>query len=152
MSADPEAGWVAPDVAAEFPELRLWSMRVEAQPGRSTPGLRERLRTLSNRFHGARAIQLRTDPIPHAYRVFYRHIGMDPDTERVPVEAAALDRLVRGAFTSRGLVEDALLVAVAETGVPAWAFDDATLDGHRHALTADPARLPRLLPPHRARP
>ena len=104
-------------------------MRVPARPGRSTPGLRERLRTLSSRFHGAQAIQLRTDPIPHAYRVFYRHVGLDPDTERTPVEAAVVDRLMHGGFRSRGLVEDALLIAVAETGVPLWALDDATLEG-----------------------
>ena len=124
-----ELGWVAADLQAEFPELRLWSARVEASPGRSTAGLRERLRTLSNRFHGARAIQLRTDPIPHAYRVFYRHVGLDPDTERTPVEAAVVNRLLHGGFRSRGLIEDALLVAVAETGVPLWALDEATLEG-----------------------
>jgi DNA/RNA-binding domain of Phe-tRNA-synthetase-like protein len=124
-----ELGWVAADVQAEFPELRLWSVRHEARPGRSTPGLRERLRALSSRFYGAQAVQLRTDPIPHAYRVFYRHVGLDPDTERTPVEAAVVNRLLHGGFRSRGLVEDALLVAVAETGVPLWALDEGTLDG-----------------------
>jgi DNA/RNA-binding domain of Phe-tRNA-synthetase-like protein len=130
MSAgDLELGWVAEELAAEFPELRLWSVRHEARPARSTPGLRERLKVLSSRFYGSQAVQLRTDPIPHAYRVFYRHVGLDPDTERTPVEAAVVNRLLHGAFRSRGLIEDALLVAVAETGVPLWALDDATLDG-----------------------
>ena len=45
------------------------------------------------------------------------------------MEAAALDRLVQGGFVSRGPLEDALLVAVVETGVPVWALDDARLDG-----------------------
>jgi DNA/RNA-binding domain of Phe-tRNA-synthetase-like protein len=130
MSAGaPELGWVAGDLQAEFPELRLWTARCAARPGPSTAGLRERLKALSSRFYGAQAVQLRTDPIPHAYRVFYRHVGLDPDTERTPVEAAVVNRLLHGAFRSRGLVEDALLVAVAETGVPLWALDDATLDG-----------------------
>lgn len=129
MSAEPATGWIDPAIAAEFPELRLWSVRSEARPGRSTPGLRERLQTLSSRFYGAQAVQLRTDPIPHAYRVFFRHIGIDPDTDRTPVEAAALQRLMHGGFRSHGRIEDALLIAVAETGVPAWAFDDATLEG-----------------------
>jgi len=129
VSDEATAGWIDPEIAAEFPELRLWSLRLEATPGRSGPGLRERLRGLSSRFHGAHAIKLRTDPIPHAYRVFFRHIGIDPDTDRTPVEAAALDRLVQGGFRSRGRIEDALLIAVAETGVPAWALDDATLEG-----------------------
>ena len=123
-----EAGWVAPRIAEEFPELRLWSLAVGARPGPTTPGLRRRLRSLSDRFHGARAIQLRTDPIPHAYRAFYRHIGIDPDARRVPIEAAVVDRLMHGGFRSRGLVDDALAVALVETGVPVWALDDARTD------------------------
>ena len=112
---------------AEFPELRLWSLRVARRArAAAPPGLRERLRALSDRFHGAQAVQLRTDPIPHAYRVFFRHVGLDPDTERTPVEAAVVDRLLHGGFRSRGLVDDALLVAVVETGVPLWALDDDT--------------------------
>jgi DNA/RNA-binding domain of Phe-tRNA-synthetase-like protein len=129
VSAEPRLGWIAPEVRAEFPELRLWTMTVAARPQRSNPGLRERLRMLSSRFHGAQAIKLRTDPIPHAYRVFFRHVGLDPDTDRTPVEAAALDRLVHGGFRSEGLVQDALLIAVAETGVPMWALDEATVHG-----------------------
>jgi DNA/RNA-binding domain of Phe-tRNA-synthetase-like protein len=143
-AAEPQAGWIAPEVRAEFPELRLWTMTVPARPGRSNEGLRERLRMLSSRFHGARAIQLRTDPVPHAYRVFFRHVGLDPDTDRTPVEAAALDRLVHGGFRSHGLVEDALLIAVAETGVPMWALDEATLRGELGIrLARDRERLGR---------
>jgi hypothetical protein len=36
---------------------------------------------------------------------------------------------VQGGFASRGALEDALLVALVETGVPVWALDDARLDG-----------------------
>jgi DNA/RNA-binding domain of Phe-tRNA-synthetase-like protein len=129
VSTAPEPGWIAPEVRVDLPELRLWAMRVAARPGRTTPGLKERLRTLSSRFHGARAVQLRTDPVPHAYRVLSRHVGLDPDTDRTPVEAVVVDRLMAGGFRSRGLVEDALLVAIAETSVPLWALDDATLEG-----------------------
>ena len=129
MSATPAAGWIAEELASELPGLRLWSIEHDAVPGPSTPGLRERLEHLSGRIHGAEAVQLRSAPIPHAYRVFYRHIGLDPDTERTPVEAAVVSRLIDGGFRSRGLVPDALLVAVAETGLPLWALDDATLDG-----------------------
>jgi DNA/RNA-binding domain of Phe-tRNA-synthetase-like protein len=129
MSAEVEAGWIAPEIREEFPELRLWSLRVEARAGRSNPGLKERLALLSSRYHGAKAIQLRTDPIPHAYRVFYRHIGIDPDADRIPLEAAVLDRLLHGGFRSYGLVDDALVIALVETGVPVWAFDDDTVEG-----------------------
>lgn len=129
MSDAPQPGWIDGTLAGEFPQLRLWSTVAAARSGSSTPGLRERLRVLSGRFGGAQAVQLRTTPIPHAYRVFFRHIGLDPDTDRTPVEAAIVSRLLHGGFRSRGLIEDALLIAVAETGVPLWALDEATLDG-----------------------
>jgi DNA/RNA-binding domain of Phe-tRNA-synthetase-like protein len=126
---DLEEGWVASELALEFPELRLVSV-VAPAPGRRTPSaLRERLALLADRFHGARALTLRREPVPAAYRVFFRHVGLDPDAQRTPVEAAALDRLVQGGFASRGPLEDALLVAVVETGVPVWAVDDERLDG-----------------------
>jgi DNA/RNA-binding domain of Phe-tRNA-synthetase-like protein len=126
---DLEEGWVARELALDFPALRLVSV-VAPGPGRRTPSaLRERLAVLADRFHGARALTLRREPVPAAYRVFFRHVGLDPDAERTPVEAAALDRLVQGGFASRGPLEDALLVAVVETGVPVWALDDERLDG-----------------------
>ena len=102
--ADPalEEGWVGRELALEFPELRLVSV-VAPAPGRRTPSvLRERLALLADRFHGARALTLRREPVPHAYRVFFRHVGLDPDAQRTPVEAAALERLVQGGFVSRG--------------------------------------------------
>ena len=129
--ADPalEEGWVDRELALEFTELRLVSVTAPA-PGRRTPSaLRERLALLADRFHGARALTLRREPVPAAYRVFFRHVGLDPDAHRTPVEAAALDRLIQGGFVSRGPLDDALLVAVIETGVPVWAVDDARLDG-----------------------
>ena len=131
MSAEPvpQTGWVSAALQAEFPTLRLWWVRHEVTRAPSTPGLQERLRHLSTRLHGAAAVQLRTDPIPHAYRVFYRHVGIDPDEQRTPVEQAVVNRLMHGGYRSRGLIEDALLVAVAETGVPLWAVDEATIGG-----------------------
>jgi DNA/RNA-binding domain of Phe-tRNA-synthetase-like protein len=124
-----EEGWVDRELALEFPELRLVSTTAPA-PGRRTPSaLRERLALLADRFHGARALTLRREPVPAAYRVFFRHVGLDPDAQRTPVEAAALDRLVQGGFVSRGPLEDAVLVAVVETGVPLWAVDAERLDG-----------------------
>jgi DNA/RNA-binding domain of Phe-tRNA-synthetase-like protein len=124
-----EEGWVARELAVEFPGLRLVSV-VAPAPGRRSPSaLRERLALLADRFHGARALTLRREPVPAAYRVFFRHVGLDPDAQRTPAEAAALDRLIQGGFASRGPLEDALLVAVVETGVPVWAVDEASLDG-----------------------
>jgi DNA/RNA-binding domain of Phe-tRNA-synthetase-like protein len=129
VNAEPELGWVDPQVAEELPKLRIWQLRAEARDAPSPPALRERLRLLSDRFHGARAIAMRREPVPHAYRVLFRHIGIDPDDERTPVEAAALARLKHGGFQSQGLVADALLLAVVETGVPVWALDDERVEG-----------------------
>jgi DNA/RNA-binding domain of Phe-tRNA-synthetase-like protein len=132
LDRDPrlEDGWVERELAAEFPELRLVSLAVPARHGRTPPGLRERLAVLSARFHGARAVQLRREPVPAAYRVFFRHAGLDPDRQRTPVEEAAVSRLVRGGFGGRGgIVEDALLLGLVETGVPVWALDDGRRDG-----------------------
>ena len=81
---------------------RCAARRSRRAPGRSPPELRERLRVLSDRFRGAAGDRAaRAQPIPHAYRVFFRHIGLDPDEHRTPVEALALERLKAGGFRSR---------------------------------------------------
>jgi DNA/RNA-binding domain of Phe-tRNA-synthetase-like protein len=131
MSEDPEAreGWVSAPVAEEFPELALYEVELAALPGRSPRSVKERLAMLSNRVHGAQAIVMRQEAVPSAYRIFYRQTGLDPDADRTPVEAAAVERLLRGGFKSQNLVDDALLIALVETGVPVWALDEETLDG-----------------------
>jgi DNA/RNA-binding domain of Phe-tRNA-synthetase-like protein len=124
-----EAGWIDPEVAAEFPELRLHCLTLAARSGRSPAELRERLREMSDRFRGPQAVVMRQRPVPWAYRVFFRHIGLDPDEHRTPVEALALERLKAGGFKSRSLLDDALTVAVMETGVPVWALDAERVEG-----------------------
>jgi DNA/RNA-binding domain of Phe-tRNA-synthetase-like protein len=126
---EPELGWIHSDVREEFPELRLLSVEVPVTPGPSTEAIRERLRILSNRFHGARAITMRQDPIPSAYRIFYRHVGLDPDATRTPLEEAAVQRLMQGGFRAQNLIDDALLLGLLETAVPLWALDSERLDG-----------------------
>jgi DNA/RNA-binding domain of Phe-tRNA-synthetase-like protein len=125
----PEQGWVAPHVATEFPGLGLAWVEVEAAPTKSPEPVRERLRDLSDRFYGAHAIQMRERPIPWAYRVFFRQIGLDPDRSRTPIEQLAFDRVHDGGFKSHGLPADALTIAVAETGVALRAFDADRLEG-----------------------
>ncbi|MDQ3767998.1 MAG: hypothetical protein M3370_00745 [Actinomycetota bacterium] len=122
-------GWIDPVLAEEFPHLRLVEVAVDASPGPSTREGRLRLSRLADRFAGAQVVALRQQPVPHAYRVFHRHVGLDPDVHRTPVEQAAMQRLLRGGFTARGRIDDALLIAVVETGVPVWALDDSTLEG-----------------------
>ncbi len=121
--------WIDPEIADEFPDLRLHERTLDARSAPSPPELRERLRVLSDRFRGAQAIELRRQPVPHAYRVFFRHIGLDPDEHRTPVEALALERLKTGGFASRSVLDDALTIAVMETGVPVWALDAGCVSG-----------------------
>ena len=126
----PVEGWVEEALRAELPGLGVVSLEVPApRLGRSPKGVREHLDALASRFRGADALVLRQRPVPHAYRVCYRHVGLDPDATRVPAEAAAIDRLVQGGLRSRGLLEDALTIALVETGVPLWALDAGLLDG-----------------------
>lgn len=125
----PEQGWVAPHIAAEFPGLGISWIEVDGRPDRSAESVLRRLRDLSDRFYGSHAIHMRERPIPWAYRVFFRQIGLDPDRTRTPVEQLALDRLHDGAFKPRGMPGDALTVATVETGVALRAFDAEQIEG-----------------------
>jgi DNA/RNA-binding domain of Phe-tRNA-synthetase-like protein len=126
---DLKRGFVAPELEAEFPELSLAYVQHEASTRRSPPDVRARLEDASNRFTGGKAVNMRQQPIPSAYRVFFRHLGIDPDEQRTPIEALAVERLRAGGFHSAGLLDDALLLATLETGVPVQAFDAGAVDG-----------------------
>jgi DNA/RNA-binding domain of Phe-tRNA-synthetase-like protein len=117
------AGFVEARLQAEFPGLALAWITVQARNGPTPRALRQRLRALSDRYRGASVVAMRTHAIPHAYRAFYRHIGLDPDVDRIPSEEIAVSRLLRGGLASFDLVRDALAVALIETGVPVWALD-----------------------------
>jgi DNA/RNA-binding domain of Phe-tRNA-synthetase-like protein len=125
----PEPGWIDPALAEEFPGLSIVSTAMETATGRSPEALKERLRSLSDRIAGAQAIQLRQKPIPWAYRVFFRHIGLDPDTTRTPIEQLIFERMHDGSFKSRNRVDDALTIAMVEVGVALRAFDADRVDG-----------------------
>ena len=130
----PQVGWRAREIEEELPALRLLIVEVEVgreRPltGNSPPDIEARMRELSNRFRGARAVAIRREPVPAAYRVFFRHIGLDPDVVRTPIEGAVLERMLRGGFLSGGMLDDILLIALADTAVPVWALDSDTLDG-----------------------
>jgi DNA/RNA-binding domain of Phe-tRNA-synthetase-like protein len=96
------------------------------------------LRYLSDRLHGRRALNLRQEPIASAYRVFFRQIGLDPDEFRTPIEAAVMERLRAGGFRSRGIVDDALTIAIVETGVALRAFDADRISGELWLRLAQP--------------
>jgi DNA/RNA-binding domain of Phe-tRNA-synthetase-like protein len=126
---DVESGAVAPELSEEFPGLALRYLVVERGSGRSPREVKQRLRMLSDRFTGGEAVNLRHKPIPWAYRVFFRHIGLDPDRTRTPVEALALERMKHGGFRSRSLLDDALTIATVESGVAVRAFDADRVEG-----------------------
>jgi DNA/RNA-binding domain of Phe-tRNA-synthetase-like protein len=131
-------GKVAPVLREEFPGLALRYAVTEARPGRSPSGVKTHLRYLSNRFYGHRALNLRREPIASAYRVFYRHIGLDPDESRTPIEAASMERLRAGGFKSNGLVDDAITIGIVETGVAMRALDADRISGRLQLRIAQP--------------
>lgn len=131
---EPTVGWRAREVEEELPGLRVLIAEAEhtrrqSLTGGSPPEVRERLRELSNRVRGARAVGIRREPVPAAYRVFFRHVGLEPDVVRTPIEAAVMERMLSGGFLSGGLLEDVLLIALVDTGVAVWALDADTVDG-----------------------
>jgi hypothetical protein len=130
------AGPVEPRIAVELPGLgnAFCSVALSGEPlRRSPPELRARLRALSDRHRGAQAIVLRSRPIPHAYRVLFRHLGLEPDVYRIPDEELVLGRLLAGTFESHGLLADALATATIETEIGVWALEGA----HELRLTQD---------------
>ena len=73
------AGFVEPAIRDEFPGLRLdWLTVGCRRPLVSPREVKRRLRALSNRYRGASVVAMRTQPIPNAYRTFFRQIGLDP--------------------------------------------------------------------------
>lgn len=140
MTGDPRLidGAVEAAVAAEHPGLRLRWTVVDDAPSRTPPGVRDRLDALASRLRGAEAVALRQRPIPHAYRVFFRHVGLEPDVQRTPVEAVVAGRLLAGGLGTGRAVEDAVVLAIAETGVAVCSLDDAGLDGPLAVRAARP--------------
>jgi DNA/RNA-binding domain of Phe-tRNA-synthetase-like protein len=149
--AVPEAGWISPDLREEFPGLALRYLVVERGSGRSSRELKGRLAQMSNRFSGPQAIALRHQPIPWAYRVFFRQIGLDPDEQPTPVESVALERIKQGGFISRSVLDDALTIAIIESGVALRALDADRIEGRlgiRLSAEGEPLEgRPGALPP-----
>ncbi len=132
-----EAGWVAPALAEEFSGLGLRYLVVARGSGKSTREAKQRLKDLSDRFTGGEAINLRHRSIPWAYRVFYRHIGLDPDEQPTPIEAMALERMKHGGFKSKNLLDDALTIATVESRVALRAFDADKVTGRLGVRASD---------------
>jgi DNA/RNA-binding domain of Phe-tRNA-synthetase-like protein len=137
------AGWCAREVEQELPGLRLLSttaevLRERPLTGASSPDVLARLSEKSNRFRGANAVAVRREAVPSAYRVFFRHIGLDPEVVRTPIEAAVMERMMQGGFLSGGLLADVLLIALLDTGVPLWALDAERVQGPLGIRASEP--------------
>jgi DNA/RNA-binding domain of Phe-tRNA-synthetase-like protein len=149
--AVPERGWVADDVTEELAGVGVHYLLLEQGSGRSPRHVKEQLKELAGRFSGAQAVNLRHQAIPWAYRVFFRHIGLDPDEQRTPVEEVALERMRKGGFPSVSLLDDALTIAIAESGVALRAFDADKVEGRlgiRLSAAGEPLEgRPGELPP-----
>ncbi|MDX6588574.1 MAG: hypothetical protein QOI31_3047 [Solirubrobacterales bacterium] len=149
--AVPERGWVADDVTEELAGVGVHYLLLEQGSGRSPRHVKEHLKELAGRFSGAQAVNLRHQAIPWAYRVFFRHIGLDPDEQRTPVEEVALERMRKGGFPSVSLLDDALTIAIAESGVALRAFDADKVEGRlgiRLSAAGEPLEgRPGELPP-----
>lgn len=127
-------GWCEQELQRELPGLCLLGTQVRLPDDRSPRSrspveLAARLRGLADGWRGARAVALRKQPVPAAYRVFYRQVGLDPDSTRTAIEQAVLTRMIAGGFQSSGLLADALTLALLDTAVPVWALDATTTDG-----------------------
>ena len=144
------AAWSGCAVSATEPERRAGSpptlrgrvpraaavvgCAVEARPGRSAARACASACGCSPTASAARRrSQLRRDPSRTPTASSTATSASTPTTSRTPVEAAVVDRLLHGGFRSRGLLDDALLLAVVETGVPVWALDDASARRARSA-------------------
>jgi DNA/RNA-binding domain of Phe-tRNA-synthetase-like protein len=136
-----QRGAVADELASEFPGLALHWVAIECGSGPTPPEVRHRLREMSNRISGQKAIQMRQEAVPWAYRVFFRQVGIDPDERRTPAEQIVLDRLKHGGFRSRNLLDDAITIATFETGVPLIAFDADRIQPPMHLRLAQPGEL-----------
>ena len=133
-----EEGWVEADLAGDFPDLGLVHTPLEARPRKTPRDVKQRLRALADRYTGGKVIHMRQDAIPWAYRVFSRQVGIDPDTDWTPVEAIAVERLRHGGLKSENIVDDALTIAIADTGVPVLALDADKLIGEPGLRLARP--------------
>ena len=119
-----------PELAEELPGIGLVLAPVEARPGKSPPDVKRRLRALADRYTGGKVIHMRQDAgamgLPGV-----RAPGRRGPRHR-PHAGGARSRSTgckHGGLPSESLLDDALTIAVAETGVPVIALDPDRLDG-----------------------
>ena len=90
-------------------------------------------------------MELPTKPIPSAYRVFLRQVGLDPETRPSPIEAVTRERILRGIYRSTHRLADALTVATVESQIAISVLDADLIDlplGIRTVREEDVTDLP----------
>lgn len=145
IDIEAEDGWIDHVVAREFPQLRIRYTVIDAGPVTSPVEFRHRLEDISTRFRGQKAMELPSKPIPSAYRVFQRQVGLNPETHPSPIEAISRERILRGTFLSRNRLLDALLIATIESQIAIGVVDADTLEvplGIRQVRPEDATDLP----------
>jgi DNA/RNA-binding domain of Phe-tRNA-synthetase-like protein len=145
VDIEAEDGWVDHVVAREFPKLRMRYAVIDAGPVKSPPEMQHRLEDISTRFRGRKAMELPSKPIPSAYRVFQRQVGLNPEINPSPIEAISRDRILRGTFLSRDRLRDALLIATIESQIAIAVLDADTVElplGIRQVRADDATELP----------
>ena len=110
--------WIDAGVAQEFPELCLrTSRRYAARSGPQPAGAGGRLHVLWTASAVPQAVALRQQPVPWAYRVFFRHIGLDPDDPAHAGRGPHSSTASSTAASARApLLDDALTIAIAGDG------------------------------------
>lgn len=138
LPPDPSTCEVAGSVEEAHPGLQLLELTVPLGDRRKTPTVRDRLERLSTSVVGDDLLNARRSQVPGAFRALYLDLGRDPDLDPPPYEATLYRRMAAGGFFARGMPEDALLIALIETGVALWAVDADRVDGPLRLVHADP--------------
>lgn len=116
-------------LAEDFPALAVLYATSEVGGRDFGRAARARLERLSDRIGGDLVLGMRQQAVPAAVRAFARQVGLDPDSDGLPLERRLTRRLRAGRFAATTPVEDACAVATLETGVPVWAIDDERIRG-----------------------
>ena len=74
---------------------------MEVRPGQPAARLKQRLRMLADRYTGGKVIHMRQDPVPWAYRVFSRQVGIDPTRTARRWRPSRSQRLKHGGLRAR---------------------------------------------------
>lgn len=129
------SGWTAEGITEDFPGLGLVELPSAVDAG-AADRVARRMDDVSARITGERAATMQADVVPSAYRTLARQLGLDPDEDGTPLARLMRERIRWGKLPDRGLVGNALALAVLETGVPVFALPITEVGGNLGLMTA----------------